>query len=157
MPPRLSPAGISRPLSGPTRKRPAPVRSASAPWSTCCGGIPCVMSMISASGAIRLITPWQVPTKSSWSPKSERNVMTKAPDRRRSPLTAGHHGDGGDESVEIVRLGLGRERDTVDLGLAGRFRADRHRRNVETEGGERSRGGRRRPHDEVTFGGAGGA
>jgi hypothetical protein len=24
------------------------------------------------SGAMRFITPWQVPTKSSWSPKSER-------------------------------------------------------------------------------------
>ena len=49
--------------------------STSAPWSTCCAGIPCVMSMISVSGAIRLITPWQVPTKSSWSPKSVRKVM----------------------------------------------------------------------------------
>ena len=39
--------------------------STSAPWRICCGGIPCVMSMICASGAIRLITPWQVPTKSS--------------------------------------------------------------------------------------------
>ena len=39
--------------------------STSAPWRTLCGWIPCVMSMISTSGAIRLITPWQVPTKSS--------------------------------------------------------------------------------------------
>ena len=48
------------------------------PAARCCGGIPWVMSMISASGAIRLITPWQVPTKSSWSPKSVRNVITTA-------------------------------------------------------------------------------
>ena len=32
------------------------------------------MSMICTSGAIRLITPWQVPTKSSCRPKSVRNV-----------------------------------------------------------------------------------
>jgi 2-phospho-L-lactate guanylyltransferase len=31
--------------------------SVSAPWSTPCGEIPCVMSMISTSGAIRFITP----------------------------------------------------------------------------------------------------
>ena len=35
----------------------------------CCGGIPWVMSMICASGAIRLITPWHVPTKSSCEPE----------------------------------------------------------------------------------------
>jgi hypothetical protein len=29
----------------------------SAPAKTCCGGIPCVMSITSTSGAIRLITP----------------------------------------------------------------------------------------------------
>ena len=52
------------------------LQSTSEPCSTCWGGIPWVMSMISASGAIRFITPWQVPTKSSWSPKSERNVIT---------------------------------------------------------------------------------
>ena len=39
------------------------------------GGIPWVMSMICASGAMRLMTPWHVPTKSSLSPKSLRNVM----------------------------------------------------------------------------------
>ena len=41
------------------------VREHERPWRICCAGIPCVMSMICASGAIRLITPWQVPTKSS--------------------------------------------------------------------------------------------
>ena len=46
-----------------------------APWRTDCGGMPWLMSMICASGAIRLITPWQVPTKPSLSPKSLRNVM----------------------------------------------------------------------------------
>jgi hypothetical protein len=48
--------------------------STSAPWSTCCGAIPWVTSMIWTSGAIALMTPWQVPTKSSWSPKSLRKV-----------------------------------------------------------------------------------
>jgi hypothetical protein len=46
-----------------------------APSRIDCGGMPCVMSMISASGAIRFMTPWHVPTKSSFSPKSLRNVM----------------------------------------------------------------------------------
>ena len=49
--------------------------SMSAPWRIRPGRIPCVTSMISVSGAMRLITPWQVPTKSSCSPKSVRNVM----------------------------------------------------------------------------------
>ena len=59
----------------PTGMKPIVLASTSAPWSTACGGIPCVMSMICASGAIRFITPWHVPTKSSLSPKSLRNVM----------------------------------------------------------------------------------
>jgi hypothetical protein len=46
------------------------------------------MSMICDFGAIRFITPWHVPTKSSFSPKSLRNVMNTArsvtPDSRRS-------------------------------------------------------------------------
>ena len=102
-PARLA-AGSSSPLSGPTYSRPSSSRSASGrlgpptPGSTIArwtptgmnpivfartsapcridfGGIPCVMSMICASGAMRLMTPWQVPTKSSLSPKSLRNVM----------------------------------------------------------------------------------
>ena len=48
----------------------------SAPWSTWVGGMPCVTSITRASGAIRAITPWHVPTKSSWSPKSVRKQMT---------------------------------------------------------------------------------
>src|SRR5947208_15046 len=40
------------------------------------------MSMISTSGAMRFITPWQVPTKSSCTPKSVRNVMNRATPRR---------------------------------------------------------------------------
>jgi hypothetical protein len=47
----------------------------SAPWRTFVGAIPCVMSMTWASGAMRLTTPWQVPTKSSSRPKSVRKVM----------------------------------------------------------------------------------
>ena len=54
------------------------------------------MSMICASGAIRLITPWQVPTKSSWRPKSLRKVTNTrrslspraGPRRRASPPRA---------------------------------------------------------------------
>ena len=45
--------------------------------------MPWVTSMICASGAIRLITPWQVPTKSSWSPKSVRKLTNTR--RRLSP------------------------------------------------------------------------
>jgi hypothetical protein len=33
------------------------------------------MWMTCVSGAIRLITPWHVPAKSSSTPKSDRNVM----------------------------------------------------------------------------------
>jgi hypothetical protein len=37
-----------------------------------------VTSITCASGAILAITPWQTPTKSSSSPKSDRNEMTTA-------------------------------------------------------------------------------
>ena len=40
------------------------------------GGIPWVTSITRVSGAIRAITPWQVPTKSSWRPKSVRKQIT---------------------------------------------------------------------------------
>ena len=49
-----------------------------APCRTCSRGMPCDRSMICASGAMPLITPWHVPTKSSWSPKSLRNVTNTA-------------------------------------------------------------------------------
>ena len=55
----------------------------SAPWSTRVAGMPCVTSITRASGAIRAITPWHVPTKSSWSPKSVRKQMTTRPSLRR--------------------------------------------------------------------------
>ena len=55
--------------------KPTVLASTRAPWRTACAGIPWVMSMICASGAMRFITPWHVPTKSSLSPKSLRNVM----------------------------------------------------------------------------------
>src|SRR6266516_4868117 len=58
--------------------------STSAPWRTCCGEIPCVTSMIWTWGAIDLITPWQVPTKSSCNPKSLRKVMNTRADFKRS-------------------------------------------------------------------------
>ncbi len=55
--------------------KPIVFASTSAPCRMDVAGIPWVMSMISASGAMRFITPWQVPTKSSFRPKSLRNVM----------------------------------------------------------------------------------
>ena len=97
-PPKRSAASVSRPLSGPTRKRSSPAqrsatarrdeptpgsttakctpagmnpsarRSTSAPERTSCRAMPCVTSMTRAAGAIRAITPWQTPTKSSASP-----------------------------------------------------------------------------------------
>ena len=51
-------------------------RARARPGARPAGGIPWVMSIICDSGAIRFITPWQTPTKSSWRPKSVRNVMT---------------------------------------------------------------------------------
>ena len=55
--------------------KPIVFASTSAPSRMDVAGIPCVMSMICASGAMRFMTPWHVPTKSSLSPKSLRNVM----------------------------------------------------------------------------------
>ena len=77
-----------------------------APWRTACGGIPWVMSMICVSGAMRFMTPWQVPTKSSASPKSLGNVMNT-----RGATTA-------------VRLG----RASYSASRAGRQRRTRSRR-----------------------------
>jgi len=51
------------------------LRSTSAPCRIACGGMPWVTSITRASGAMRAITPWQVPTKSSCRPKSVRKVM----------------------------------------------------------------------------------
>src|ERR1044072_9219149 len=104
--------------------------STSAPCSTCWGGTPCVMSMISVSGAMVLITPWQVPTKSSWSPKSERKVITMGgslprPRGRRRPR------DGFDQSVEVVRARLRDHPYSGQLGGACRLGTDRHRRESE--------------------------
>ncbi len=116
--------------------------STSDPCSTPCGWIPCVMSMISISGAIRFITPWHVPTKSSSSPKSVRKV-TNTLSATLTPL------DGGDEAVEVVRLGLGGDSEAGGLRRPRRLRADRDGRDVRAELGEGA--GRRagREHDEV--------
>ena len=97
-PPNPSAAGRSRPLSGPTRmrsssaqriataRRAAPTSGSttarwtpggangsdrarvSAPPRTSWRGTPWVRSMTRASGAIRAITAWQTPTKSSAQP-----------------------------------------------------------------------------------------
>ena len=108
----------------------------SAPCRIDVAGIPCVMSMISASGAIRLITPWQVPTKSSWSPKSLRNVTNI---RRR--LTRGAQ-DGGGEAVRILGVCLGGDVEARVAGGACRLGADRDDRRRRGVAGERAGGGR---------------
>src|SRR2546423_7543062 len=102
-PPDASAARMSRPLSGTTNRHPSPVRNAIArrseptPGSTTArctptgrygiaaastrapcpiawGWMPWVTWITCASGQIRLMTPWQVPAKSSEVPKSDRNV-----------------------------------------------------------------------------------
>src|SRR6266542_1824476 len=107
------------------------------------------MSMISTSGAIRLITPWQVPTKSSWSPKSERKVIST-----RESLNGGACGacDGGDETVEVVRLRLRHHADPGGVGGARGLRADRDRRQVEPERAEGLSGRGRREYDQLARG-----
>src|SRR5579864_4131719 len=127
--------------------------STSAPWRIRPGLIPCVMSMICASAAMRFITPWQVPTKSSSSPKSVRKVMNvpfiPVPGSSLSPLASISptsrtwlrstqiRADGFDEAVEIV---LGRDGDDLEaarLRLHGGLRADRDHRDARAGRGER--------------------
>src|SRR5438093_2259898 len=94
--------------------------STSAPWRTCCGEIPCVTSMISTSGAIDLITPWQVPTKSSWSPKSLRKVTNT-----RATLRAGSE-HGFDQALEVVCLSLAHDSHAGFPRRGGRLWTVRH-------------------------------
>ena len=72
----------------------------SAPWSTAVGGIPCVTSITRASGAMRAMTPWHVPTKSSWRPKSRE----EADDHRRRVYASAASADldRGDDAVEVA-------------------------------------------------------
>src|SRR5438067_10316299 len=121
------------------------LQSTSAPWRTCWGGMPWVMSMISASGAIRLMTPWQVPTKSSCRPKSERKVMTT-----RGSLNAGGC-DRGDEAVEIVRLSLADHLDPLGPCFSGGLGADRDRRPGNPKGSVGPRGRGRGQHEEIAL------
>src|SRR5437764_11856682 len=95
--------------------------STSAPWRTAWGSMPCVMSRISASGAMRLITPWHVPTKSSRSPKSDRKVMNTG-----AMLNARGRRDGLDQAVEIVTLGLGDHLQAVLACFTGGLGANRN-------------------------------
>ena len=113
--------------------------STSAPCRICCGGIPCVTSMICVSGAICLITPWQVPTKSSWSPKSLRKVTNTRGGYRR------------EQAGDVVRLRLG---DNLDARVARgcrRLRPDADRRELDTEPPERPRRRGGGQHDEVAL------
>src|SRR5215210_83047 len=105
--------------------------------------IPCVMWITSASGASRLITPWQVPAKSSSTPKSERNVITTA-----RTLTR-RLGDRREEPSTVVRLGLGYHVDPECRRRRARLRADRDDRRRELERGIRASGRRRGKHDDV--------
>ena len=95
----------------------------SAPWRIAVGGMPCVMSMTRASGAMRLMTPWHVPTKSSWSPKSVRKeTNTRASLRRRERAS-----DGGDQALDVARPASATTARPRARG-SGRLRPDRHRR-----------------------------
>src|SRR5580765_3728787 len=107
------------------------LQSTSEPCSTCCGGIPCVMSMICASGAIRLITPWQVPTKSSWRPKSERNEMNTA-------MKLPRFAHCGNEAFEVGRRRLRLNSQPGGLGGGRRLRADGDDGNLASESRERT-------------------
>src|SRR5437762_1454634 len=92
--------------------------------------MPCVMSRISASGAMRLITPWHVPTKSSRSPKSDRKVMNTG-----AMLNARGRRNGLDQAVEIVTLGLGDHLQAVLACFTGGLGANRDRRDLKAERG----------------------
>ena len=116
--------------------------STSAPWSTACGAIPCVMSITCASGAILVITPWQMPTKSSSSPKSVRKVMTTAggyPATARTRLAT----SGDSASRRTRRPGAPRGRRRL-----GPDRDDGNRRAERREHARRRAG---REHDEVAL------
>src|SRR5215210_4791628 len=105
--------------------------------------IPCVMWITSASGASRLITPWQVPAKSSSTPKSERNVITTA---RTLTRGLGHRRE---EPSTVMRLGLGYDVDPECRRRCRGLRADRDGRRRELERGIRASGRRRGEYDEV--------
>src|SRR6478672_2289224 len=111
-----------------------------------------------ASGQIRLITPWQMPAKSSDVPKSDRNVTNGACSGSVMAETLVSPGeqalDRRDQPFHGVRVGLGQGLDPV---LAQRRRghwADRRRREaVEAAVAERRREARdrrrRREGDQV--------
>src|SRR4051812_10138914 len=89
------------------------------------------------------MTPWQVPTKSSCSPKSLRNVTNT-----RATLSAGSE-DGFDQAVEVMRVSLLHDSDTPFVCRRSRLRPDRHCRNREPELRVGAGGRRRGKHDEV--------
>src|SRR2546426_10770799 len=85
------------------------------------------MSMISPRGAIRFITPWQVPTRSSGGPKSVRTVINRGGSLPGGAL------DRRNEAVEVVLHRLGDDAEPCGLRSAGRLRADRDRGEIELE------------------------
>src|SRR5213075_3293570 len=119
--------------------------STSAPCSTCSAPMPWVMSTISTSGAIDLITPWQVPTKSSCRPKSLRKVTNMA-----ATLSARRE-DGLDQTVEIVSASLFDDSHPGFSRCRGRRGTDRDSRDRDTELGVGPGGRRRGEHDQVAL------
>src|SRR5262245_18063970 len=99
--------------------------------------------MISTCGASRFITPSQVPTKSSWSPKSDRNVMTTAGSLNGGPS------DGRDEALEGVLSGLLEHTCARGSGRPCRLGADRDGRHFESQRRERFGCGGRSQDDQI--------
>src|SRR5918997_7024199 len=106
--------------------------STRAPWRMLCGSIPWVMWITSTSGAIRLITPWQVPAKSSSTPKSDRNVITAT-----ATSSRGGTEDSSGQPVQVLRLRFGNHGQACVTRGCGRDRTDRHDRKVAPDGRER--------------------
>src|SRR5947208_1377247 len=102
--------------------------------------------MICTSGAIVLMTPWQVPTKSSCRPKSLRNVRNTGP-----PTLSGRRDYGLDQSVEIVRGRLAHDAHAGGFCSGGRLRSDRDGRDRDPELRIRTRSGSRGEHHEVAL------
>src|SRR5579884_1293073 len=104
--------------------------------------MPWVMSITRASGAILAITPWQVPTKSSWSPKSLRNEIGAAmAGGRLSPGGGREPPERSYEPFQVVLLGLAGDLEAEPARSGGRLRADgEHGQGARFGAGERTGG-----------------
>src|SRR5256885_16120183 len=101
--------------------------------------------MISTSGAIDWITPWQVPTKSSCRPKSLRKVTNMA-----ATLSARRE-DGLDQTVKIVSTSLFDDSHPGFSRCRGRLGTDRDGRDRDPELPVGPGGRRRGEHDQVAL------